>query len=330
MSTADTETASLWARIKALIPPSLASQERDAFGRLDVCISKLAAAPQAPAPSVAQEPDCRQVLSEVLALARLKCGNLDSDANTVFEKAHQLLATPPSPAQTEVAQGARRNGSVSFEEAQAIARKHAKAEPESYYSEPFEPHLWVINAIIEASAIWYERAVDKRIRRVNAERAPPSPTQGGADEAAKWISRSEPFAIAWFYPDGKPYTLTWAGEDAKRVEGGHIKWTSKPLFLAPPAPAREAKGELPELPEPWTVASTIKCTACGAPYVPQRFVGSPLGSPLAQAHKCKCGSTSFAGSIGYDSPSPAIYTADQMRAYARSASLAGAADGGAE
>ncbi len=66
---------------------------------------------------------------------------------------------------------ARRNGSVSFEEAQQIARKHAKAEPESYYSEPFEPHLWVINAIIEASATWYDRAVEERIRRVAADRA---------------------------------------------------------------------------------------------------------------------------------------------------------------
>lgn len=32
----------------------------------------------------------------------------------------------------------------------AIARRHAKAKPQSYYAEPFQPHEWVIDAIIEA------------------------------------------------------------------------------------------------------------------------------------------------------------------------------------
>lgn len=67
------------------------------------------------------------------------------------------------------AEPVRHNGSISFEEAQQMARKHAKAEPESYYSEPFDPHLWVIYAVIEASAMWYGRAVAERIRRVRAE-----------------------------------------------------------------------------------------------------------------------------------------------------------------
>jgi len=44
-----------------------------------------------------------------------------------------------------------------------------------------------------------------------------------------------PFALAWFYPDGKPYTLTWASEDAFRVQGGSIKFYSEPLFRATPA-----------------------------------------------------------------------------------------------
>ena len=37
------------------------------------------------------------------------------------------------------------------EQAIEIARKHAKANPQSYYAEPFQPHEWVISAILEAS-----------------------------------------------------------------------------------------------------------------------------------------------------------------------------------
>jgi len=32
-----------------------------------------------------------------------------------------------------------------------LACKHAKANPQSYYSEPFRPHEWVVSAILEAS-----------------------------------------------------------------------------------------------------------------------------------------------------------------------------------
>ncbi|MDB6104120.1 MAG: hypothetical protein JWO52_4119 [Gammaproteobacteria bacterium] len=39
------------------------------------------------------------------------------------------------------------------QEAIEIARRCAKAKPQSYYSEPFEPHEWVIDAMIEA---WWE------------------------------------------------------------------------------------------------------------------------------------------------------------------------------
>lgn len=73
----------------------------------------------------------------------------------------------------------------------------------------------------------------------------------------------------------------------------------------------------PPLPEPWSAASTIKCAACGKAYIPK-----PLGAMAAGAfmqpihqHACVCGGTSFKAAIGYDSPSPAAYTADQMRAY---------------
>lgn len=58
-----------------------------------------------------------------------------------------------------------------------IARKHAKAKPQSYYAEPFQPHEWVIDALVEALA--------------------PSPAQaegesvGDAEDAARyrWLRR---------------------------------------------------------------------------------------------------------------------------------------------
>jgi hypothetical protein len=34
------------------------------------------------------------------------------------------------------------------EEAIALAQLHAREKPESYYSEPFQPHEWVIAALI--------------------------------------------------------------------------------------------------------------------------------------------------------------------------------------
>lgn len=32
-----------------------------------------------------------------------------------------------------------------------IARKHAKENPQSYYAEPFQPHEWVIRAILDTA-----------------------------------------------------------------------------------------------------------------------------------------------------------------------------------
>lgn len=37
------------------------------------------------------------------------------------------------------------------EQAIEIARRCAKAKPQSYYAEPFQPHEWVIDAILEAA-----------------------------------------------------------------------------------------------------------------------------------------------------------------------------------
>jgi hypothetical protein len=36
------------------------------------------------------------------------------------------------------------------QEAVELARKFARAKPHSYYSEPFHPHEWVIDAIVAA------------------------------------------------------------------------------------------------------------------------------------------------------------------------------------
>ena len=39
------------------------------------------------------------------------------------------------------------------EQAILIARRHAKAKPQSYYAEPFQPHEWVISALVEVLTI---------------------------------------------------------------------------------------------------------------------------------------------------------------------------------
>ena len=88
-------------------------------------------------------------------------------------------------------------------------------------------------------------------------------------------------------------------------------------------PIVPGEGELPPLPEPWKASSTLKCTACGAPYEPARArVPVAAGNPFARAMSsgaCKCGNAQFGGTFGYDSPSPAQFTAGQMRDYARAA-----------
>lgn len=42
---------------------------------------------------LAAAPDLRQSLADVLTLARIKWGNLDPDANKIFERAEALLAS---------------------------------------------------------------------------------------------------------------------------------------------------------------------------------------------------------------------------------------------
>ena len=64
------------------------------------------------------------------------------------------------------------------EQAIEIARRCAKAKPQSYYAEPFDPHEWVIDAIMEASRPAatmrpvYDAALALRAVTKRAERAP--------------------------------------------------------------------------------------------------------------------------------------------------------------
>lgn len=78
-------------------------------------------------------------------------------------------------------------------------------------------------------------------------------------------------------------------------------------------------GELPPLPEPFKIASTIKCASCGSPYEPVKrsmAVGGMFGIGMApNSHACKCGCTTIMGTLG-EGEMPIKYTADQMRAYA--------------
>ncbi len=86
---------------------------------------------------------------------------------------------------------------------------------------------------------------------------------------------------------------------------------------------------LPPLPEPYSASSAIKCATCGASYKPGYSLmpqGNGFPSLIRQTACQGCGGTSFTASIGYDSPSPAKYTAGQMHAYATEALSAQAAE----
>ena len=86
---------------------------------------------------------------------------------------------------------------------------------------------------------------------------------------------------------------------------------------------------LPPLPEPYSASSAIKCATCGASYKPGYSLmpqGNGFPSLIRQTACQGCGGTSFTASIGYDSPSPAKYTAGQMHAYATAAIASQAAE----
>lgn len=54
------------------------------------------------------------------------------------------------------------------EEAIEIARAAAKAKPQSYYAEPFEPHEWVVDAILAASHTQDDEIDRLRVNRDNS------------------------------------------------------------------------------------------------------------------------------------------------------------------
>ena len=84
---------------------------------------------------------------------------------------------------------------------------------------------------------------------------------------------------------------------------------------------------LPPLPKPYSVASTIKCTVCGAPYEPARALAPMAGAAqwrpsVVPPYACKCGNMTFGGTVSSECLSPAQFTADQMNAHATAAVLA--------
>ena len=70
-----------------------------------------------------------------------------------------------------------------------IACKHAKAKPESYYAEPFQPHEWVIDAIASVlDHAW--RVGDMLHDKITAEQAAVIEMDHGkgAEAAMRWIT----------------------------------------------------------------------------------------------------------------------------------------------
>jgi hypothetical protein len=58
---------------------------------------------------------------------------------------------------------------ITREQAIEIARSCAKAKPQSYYSEPFMPHEWAIDAIMQASAVPEGFAIVPKEMHVDAD-----------------------------------------------------------------------------------------------------------------------------------------------------------------
>lgn len=80
------------------------------------------------------------------------------------------------------------------EEAIEIARAAAKAKPQSYYAEPFEPHEWVVDAILEASSIAIAERDDARaVARIIAHSYvnDSRPPQRVVDEALAYPTRPD-------------------------------------------------------------------------------------------------------------------------------------------
>lgn len=80
-------------------------------------------------------------------------------------------------------------------------------------------------------------------------------------------------------------------------------------------PSEPQPSNPPPLPAPFTAVSTIKCTACGAPYQPAvnpaPHAAAILGSRMTGGI-CKCGNAQWGGTISSENVSPAQFTADQM------------------
>lgn len=87
---------------------------------------------------------------------------------------------------------------MSRNEAREIARRAAKAKPQSYYAEPFEPHEWVIDAIVDAAGTVEERREIDRLRALAVE---------ACDIAERHVFTPPPLSVQ---PGERVESVTWS------------------------------------------------------------------------------------------------------------------------
>jgi hypothetical protein len=99
---------------------------------------------------------------------------------------------------------------------------------------------WLLSADV-AMRIGNEHRV-----RVGAVQAIAKAVHAADPDTAQAPAVAVPVAMAWHYWDGKPCTLTWAGEDEARMEDLQFRWTliKRPLYATPQPPAQpQAQGD---------------------------------------------------------------------------------------
>jgi len=100
---------------------------------------------------------------------------------------------------------------------------------------PYSLHSARGFAVIKRAAVL--RIVDAHLARLKLTAPPPSAPAAPAG----WRTVGPVAAVAWHYPDGKPCTITWPGEDEQRIAPLAKKYglVGRPLY----APSLETDGE---------------------------------------------------------------------------------------
>ena len=83
------------------------------------------------------------------------------------------------------------SGIMTRAEAIDVARAAARAKPQSYYAEPFEPHEWVVDAILAASRTQAEEIDRLRVNRDNSCTCP----HGDASEPTRMHDSTCPIRV---------------------------------------------------------------------------------------------------------------------------------------